>query len=123
MSAGAFADGKYEDDLGNIYACRIQPETVGLQLNGAINTIPAGDTDMPVSARMTGSRRAIGCRARSVRIRFTAAPPTGYLPGSIIEIPIFQQSIYNTMTAVQKATGTYLGVAIVCVGGTGEERN
>lgn len=120
MSAGNFVDGKYEDNDGNIYDCRIQPETLDLTINSQQNILPAGAVDQALSARMTGSRRRYGARARSVRVRFTATPPEGYAADSIIELPIFRPDRFNAMKAVKKATGTYLGTAIVAVGYTNE---
>lgn len=120
MSAGNFVYGKYEADNGAIYDCRRQPETTGLILNGQANTEPAGDVDQAGSARLTGSRRKYGVRAREVRVRFTAAPPTGYSPDDILTIPVFTPAAYNAMTAVKRPTGTYLGTAVVFVGKTGE---
>lgn len=120
MSAGNFVDAKYEDDAGNIYDCRVQPETLDLTLNGAQNAIPTGAADQALSARMTGSRRKYGARARSVRVRFTATPPEGYDANSVIELPILRPDRYQTMKSVKKPTGTYLGVAVVGIGFTGE---
>lgn len=120
MSAGNFVYGKYQADNGDIYDCKRQPETVGLILNGITNTEPAGDVDQSGSARLTGSRRKYGVRAREVRLRFTAAPPTGYSPDDILTVPIFTLDNYNAMTTVKRPVGTYLGTAVVFVGKTGE---
>lgn len=120
MSAGEFERSRYQDGKGNIYACRVQPETLELVLNGVTNTAPTGAVNTPIRARMTGSRRKYGCRARSVRIQFTAAVPEGYKPGQVIEIPILQQSVYDTMTDDPNATGTYLELPVELVGATNE---
>lgn len=120
MSAGNFVSGKYQDDAGNIYFCRRQPETTSLTLNGQANTEPAGDVDQPIAARLTGGLKRYGVRARQVRIRFTAAPPTGYSDDDILTVPVFTLAAFNTMKAVRGATGTYLGSACELVGATGE---
>lgn len=120
MSAGAFAEGKYQDDDGNIYSCRVQPETVELTINSTVNALPAGPVDQPISARMTGSRRKYGCRARSVRIQFSGTPPEGYEDGSIIELPVFTQTAWLAMKAVRRATGTYLEAPVIAIGYTAE---
>ena len=122
MSAGNFIRSRYQDDVGNIYRIRIQPETTGLQLNGATNTPPTGDPDQPVSANATGSLRQNGCNARRVRIRFTDAPPAGYGANQILTIPVLRLAAFNTMIAVQGATGSYLGAACELVGYTSEKR-
>lgn len=120
MSAGNFTKTLYQDNQGNVYNCRVQPETLAFQYNGATNTAPAGPADVPVRARMTGSRRRSGCRARSVRVRFTDAVPDGYSVNQIIEIPILQQSIWQTMTADESAAGTYLTLPIEYMGKSDE---
>lgn len=120
MSAGNFVFGKYEADNGDIYDCRRQPETTGLILNGITNAEPVGDVNQASSARLTGSRRKYGVRAREVRLRFTAAPPTGYSPDDVLTVPIFTPDAYNAMTAVKRPVGTYLGTAVVFIGKTGE---
>lgn len=120
MSAGNFEDGKYEDDSGNVYLCRRQPETSDLILNGQANVDPTGDIDQPIAARLTGSSRRYGVKARQVRIRFTAAPPAGYSPDDILTVPVFTLDAFNTMKAVRGATGTYLGTAVKLVGVSNE---
>lgn len=120
MSAGNFVYGKYEDDDGRIYDCRRQPETTSLTLNGQANTEPAGAVTEAGSARLTGSRRKYGVRAREVRVRFTAAPPEGYSPDDILTVPVFTLTAYNAMTSIKRPVGTYLGTAVVFVGKTGE---
>lgn len=122
MSAGNFISSRYEDDGGRVYRARIQPETLALQLNGATNTAPTGAVDQPVSANMTGSFRRNGCNARRVRVRFTGAPPTGYSADDILTIPVLRPAAFNTMTAVQGATGSYLGADIELVGYSSERR-
>lgn len=118
MSAGQFLDAFYETDNGEICAIRTQPETAALVLNAVTNTIPAGPSTQLASAQVGKGRRAIGVNARLVRIRFTGAVPDGYQAGGIITLPWFQPATYNALP--NKATGTYLGVAVVMAGRTPE---
>lgn len=116
MSAGDFVNSKYQSDEGGIYAIRVQPETLALTINGTANTAPAGDVDQEGLARVSGSRRRIGLKARLVRFRFTAAPTGGgYSVGDILSLPILTQATYNAIPKAG-ATGTYLGAAIEVVG-------
>lgn len=118
MSSGAFTLGKYESDAGVIYNIKIQPET---QAFSAQAGVIAGAVVGEPSAIAKGSRRGIGVNARRVRIRFTAAPPTGYEPGQTLTIPIFTLDAY---TAINKGDAiTYLGTAGVVVGKTPEYIN
>lgn len=121
MSAGEFIDSKYQDGKGNIYSCKIQEETAELVLNSVTNAPPTGNATMPVAARMTGSRRRYGCRARSVRIKFTDAVPDGYKVDQVIELPILTPAAYNGMSAIQKPTGTYLELPVQALGFTEEK--
>lgn len=113
MSAGAFLVTKYQSNAGNIYGITVQPETVAANI-GAVNAAPAGAVDQEVSARVGGGNNAIGIKARSVTVKFTATPPSGYLAGQTLRIPILTQTVYNGIG--KGTTGTYLGVAVVVVG-------
>lgn len=112
MSAGPFEIGKYQcEATGNIHPIRVQPETKSLTVNGTANSYPAGDTDSPVSAQTSQSRRALGINARSVTIKFPTAAPTGYKVGEPIRLPWFQP--FPTPAFIKGQAVTYLG-------GTGE---
>lgn len=116
MSEGAFQISKYESDEGGIYAIRVQPETLALTINGTANAAPAGAVDQEGLARVSGSRRRIGIKARLVRFKFTAQPTGGgYEIGETLTLPVLTQATYN---AIPRAggTGTYLGAAIEVIG-------
>lgn len=116
MSAGDFVNSKYQSDEGGIYGIRVQPETLALTIEGTTNFAPTGAIDQEGLARVSGSRRRIGIKARSVRFRFTAAPPEGgYAAGDILTLPILTQAAYNAIPR-SGGTGTYLGTAIEVVG-------
>jgi hypothetical protein len=120
MSAGAFEAGKYEANNGNIYAVRVQPESKGLVLGSLTNTYPTAATDQSGRFALNlGGKRRRPFSARSVSVRFTATPPTGYLPNGILKIPVFRPAFYDGVT-VGSTTGTYLGVAVECVGKSAE---
>lgn len=123
MSAGAFENGFYAADNGDIFSCKTQPETDALSINNVVNAQAAGPRTVAQRARLSGSRRKLGCRARSVRIRFSDAVPEGYKPDSIIELPVYQKSIYDGYAALgEGATGVYLTLPIELVGWTPESR-
>ena len=113
MSAGAFTRTFYETDGGDILRARVQPETLAANI-GAVNSAPAGPADAPGSARVGGGRRQFGVKMRSVTLAWTGTPPTGYLAGSTVRIPIMQQATYDDIDAGD--TGTYRGVAVEVVG-------
>lgn len=115
MSAGAFQYARYTGDDTGEYFVRIQPETAGLTIGAGTNAAPAGAiAPGATQVRVSGSRRRLGKKARMVRVRFTGAPPDGYLANSVIALPALTPTFYNGCT--RGATGTYLGVAVRVVG-------
>lgn len=119
MSAGPFEIGSYSSNSGRIYACRPQPETKELTIDGVANAYPTGAVTEEVSARLSGGRKKIGCNARYVTIRFTGTPPATYEAGQNLRVPCFQEAIWNAATL--GATGSYLAAAIEVRGRTSEE--
>lgn len=113
MSSGAFEDGKYISNAGDIYPCRAQPESKALSLGGVANSYPAAATDQPNSARLKSSNKRIGVNARSVRVQLTATLD-GYKDDAILTIPVFQASVWEGYTKGQ--VGTYLSTAVKFVG-------
>ena len=83
MSAGSFLISKYLNDAGNVQPIRVQPETLAAAIGATTNAAPAGalTAGQPL-ARVSGGKRRIGIKARSVAVRFGATPPTGYLANS-----------------------------------------
>lgn len=118
MSAGPFSSSKYESDQGGIFRARVQPETLLAVIDGATNAAPAGAVDQPVSARMRGSRRAIGVTARKVSLRWTSGAPTDY-KDEPVSIPIMTPAVFNGINPGQ--TGTYLGSAVEVISKTAEQ--
>lgn len=118
MSAGAFIETKYEADNGDIYSIRVQPDTLTAAL-GAPNAAPAGAVTQPLFATARKSKRAYGMGARTARVRFTGAVPTGYLAGSILTIPVLTLAVYNGLN--KTTTGlTYLASPVQFVGKTAQ---
>lgn len=120
MSAGAFANVKYESDDGVLHPIRVQPETVALTIGGAANNVPpepAGTTKSKISARVGGSRSGIGLYARMVYIKFgdtEGAQPDGYKRGGRTAVPILTQSLFGAIT--KNDTGNYLGKVVTVTG-------
>lgn len=126
MSAGAFEDGKYEQNGGsNIWSCRVQPETKELALDSVTNEYPSGSetADLPTLEISKRGNRGFGLIPRVVTVELTAdgTGATGdYLgEGTRFTIPVFQESVYNGYSKGQ--TGTYLGIACKFVSKTGEK--
>lgn len=92
MSAGAFINPGYELDDGQKIRIRIQPETVttwnpvSAQANFALGY---------PSAKVSKGRRETGIGARFVVLKWTGTPPTGYLPGGTVKVPILTQAAYD----------------------------
>jgi hypothetical protein len=119
MSAGGFVTGRYEDNSGNVWRVRVQPESAGLTLGGEANDFPAGTptAGLPTLKQKLLSRRGLGLTMRSVQVEFTAdgTGATGdYLgTGTRHNIPVFDPAVWDAYDNGQ--TGTYLGVACVFV--------
>jgi len=127
MSAGSFEQGKYEDNSGNVWEVRVQPETKGLTLNSVANAYPAAalTADLPKLPINTSSRRKFGIKMRSVIVELTAdgTGATGDYQGTGTRhaVPVFDSDNYDLYAKDQ--TGTYLGIACKFVRKSGEEVN
>lgn len=117
MSAGPFTISRYLADDASVRPIRIQPETLSATL-GAANAAPAGAVTVNQFAAARKNRRAYGMGARAVRVRFTAAVPSGYGTNQVLSIPILTPTVYNGISV--GTTGTYLGSAVIVVGKTSE---
>jgi len=115
MSAGPFSLGRYERDNGRIHPVKCQPETTELTVGGEANNFPADNTanKSDISARISGSKRALGLHCRTIRVKFGAtqgSAPDGYALGASISLPIFDPTLYNAIT--KGDTGNYLGKVV-----------
>lgn len=121
MSAGAFTESVYQSNAGTFHAVQIQPETLGLTIGGVANSPTVDPVDSPFPAIVSGGRRRRGIlHTRTVTIRFTATPPTGYKVGGTLTLPILDPALWNSIDNTNK-TGTYLTVACEVVFKTPEK--
>ncbi len=124
MSAGAYSRSRYEDNQGNIWKIRVQPETEALEIGGVTNAPPAGAfTPGFPSAQVGSGRQSIGVNARLCRIKFTSTAPTGYDPNGTIALPVLTQAAQVAFVADAVGTYTLAGTAhaVVVVGTTPEK--
>lgn len=114
--SGEFRLRRYQDtkDPSNYRAIRIQPETEALIVDGVTNAEPAGAINSYPSARVSGGKRSIGVNARTVTVKFTGTPPTGYKADSPITLPWLDATTFGDISNGQE--GTYLSTAIEVVG-------
>lgn len=115
MSAGAFTLTKYQSDTNGIYRCRVQPETLAMEVDGVANAAPLGDVDQFVSAKVTKSKRSIGMGCRAVAIRFTGTVPSGYKVGGIILVPVLTSALFNSITPASDITYLTLPAEVVYI--------
>jgi hypothetical protein len=92
MSSGNFVNSFYEANNGDIYAIRLQPETI----DAAFNPAPAGPADQPTRARVSGSRRGYGMFARMANFsRQVGTPPNAVSVG--LRLPILTPDAANEL--------------------------
>ena len=114
MSAGAFEQGVYEADSGELHVCRYQPETTQATFATVPNTINPGAATSPFWARLTKGSTEWGLGVRKVRVRWTGSPPAGYKAATSLTIPIMTASVFNGITI--NSGGIYLGEPIQVIG-------
>lgn len=120
MSAGGFVGAIYESNvLGETMPALVQPETLTLTLGNVANSSAGEDITLPLRVSMSRNRNALGVKARTVSLRWTATPPTGYKAGSVVRVPIMDPELFDAVNPNVTA-GTYLGAAVICVGKTPE---
>lgn len=110
---GAFIKGKYEADNGDIYPIRIQPETV----IASVNPAPTGAVDQTIKARVSGSRRRYGVKARNARFGRTVGTGDDQAQ-QYVTLPILTPAAFEGLTEAD--TITYNGSTYTFVGKTGE---
>lgn len=106
MSAGRLSRSRYEDDFGNIWKIRVQPETEALTIATVVNAPPAGaaTANFP-SAQVSRGRQSIGVNARLCRIKFNTTVPPGYDANGTIALPVL--TLAAKAAFVADAVGTY----------------
>ena len=105
MSNGPFTLTFYGTDLGNTCPILVQPETLGLTIDGVANDPVAGPASAGFpSAQTSQSRRAIGINARRIRCVYAAGATAG-LEGLSITLPWLNPATFAALSP--GATGTY----------------
>lgn len=121
MSSGPFRLVRYEATYSNaaVHPIRIQPETLLLTIetpSGSVDNEVPQDSEInnPISARVSGGRRALGLAARKVVIQFNEVPPAGYQFGGRIALPWLSRTTFQDLARAQDAT--YLNASCTVVG-------
>lgn len=93
MSAGSFIYAKYETNDGAVRPIKVQPETV---IAGA-NPEGAGTLNGTL-VRVSGSRRRIGLKARSMTLKQNVgAAVGGFQPTRTITLPVFTAASWDAL--------------------------
>lgn len=111
MSAGQFEDSTYQTDGGDLYPCRVQPETLAMTIDGTANAADTGAIPAGVpSANMRGSKRQNGITARTVTLKLpnNGTPPDGYTGDNVV-VPVLTSALYDSIS--RSSAVQYLGVA------------
>jgi hypothetical protein len=115
--AGVFTNSFYLASYGAgtlVHPIRVQPETLAATISGTANGAATGPATSPIQARVNGTRREIGLRARSITLQAPAtAQPTGYKPLGYTRIPCLTPTFYNL--AIKGAVVSYLGASFTVV--------
>lgn len=96
MSAGSFTIAGYETDAGDNRPVRVQPETI-TSWNPESGGTVQGDL-----IRVSGGRRRIGRKARSVRlVQNLGAAVNGIQPKRSITLPVFTTTAFQALAIGQ----------------------
>lgn len=119
----AFINSFYQLSVGSSIApIRVKQSTIAFAIGTTLNSAPAGPANLPNRVKVSGHRRTVGITPRKARVRFTGTPPTGYVAGGVISIPLLNNAIYAAIVG-SSTTGTYLGAPVSIVGKTPEYDN
>ena len=103
--AGRFIKAKYETDDGKIHPIRVQPETTN-----ADNPEPAAGVTDDTYARVSGSKRAYGIKARYITLAKQIGTDADYNGATVyVRVPYLLASAW--IAVVIGSTLTYQGVA------------
>ena len=101
-----------------MHPVKIQPETTQATLGGEANNFPAsntaGVTKSKISCKVSKGRKEIGLGPRTVSLKFSTGEgtfPDGYKPGTILTIPVFKKSLWDSVS--KGDTANYLSKACV----------
>jgi hypothetical protein len=114
MSSGPFVDSRYENLAGNVvYPCRLQQETLDLDIGGSTNDAPVAAVTTGVARiKLRKGKREFGPTIRTVTVEMTAAGTglNAYAEvGDRFILPILSNTFFNGISVGD--TGTYLGAA------------
>lgn len=100
MSNGSFVYAKYETNAGDVRPIRVQPETIIAATNPEGTGSLAGGL-----VRVSGGRRKIGTKARSMTLRQNVgAAVGGYQPTRGITLPVFTKAAFEALAIGQAVT-------------------
>lgn len=100
MSAGSFVIAKYETNGGAVRPVRVQPETIIAGANPEATGTLAGTL-----IRVSGGRRKIGTKARSMTLKQNVgAPVAGYQATKTITLPVFTPAAFDALAIGQAVT-------------------
>jgi hypothetical protein len=121
MSAGVFTETFYLADytVDAVHPIRVQPETIAATDGTVDNDPPAPVGVIPISARVSGSRRGLGLFSRTVTMKVAGTPPTGYSATSIVRIPVLTPTAYAAFRP-KGTIITYLGTTWTVLSGQAE---
>jgi hypothetical protein len=98
--AGGFIRGFYTSNEGDVYGCRVQPETIT-----SWNQNSEGPATGNVRAYTKGSRRRYGVHARRVTLSRVVGTIDDYDSARVsVTVPIMTRSAYNALSVGQVLT-------------------
>lgn len=110
MSGGPFVRARYSTDTTAIHPIRLQPETLEATFGTTENIQPTAPIDSQGAVSVRRGRRSYGIHARYVTVVFETDPPTGYLGGSPLKIPVPLLTVWQ---------GINVGDSVTYLDGTG----
>lgn len=94
MSAGSFQIARYETDDGAVRPIRVQPETI----IAGTNPEAVGNLNGTL-VRVSGSKRRIGLKARSMTLKQNiGAAVGGFQPTRTITLPVFSPTAFAALS-------------------------
>lgn len=98
MSAGAFSTAVYEDDNGDGFAAKVQPESINaFNPNGTAAITQRG------RIKLSSGRREFGLAPRTVSGVWITAP-AGYKAGGTVKIPIMTKAAWDAIDLNESLT-------------------
>lgn len=104
MSGGPFTRARYQTDSLDIRPIRLQPETLQATFGTTENIQPTGGVDTQGAVSVRRGRRSYGVHARYATVVFETDPPTGYLAGSPLKIPVPLLTVWEGIIPGQAVT-------------------